>query len=99
MSDLGDGSRPATTRLVEVGGTSIQLREWGSGRAVLLLHGNPDSSVMWDDVGERLASRFHCFAPDLPGFGLSDIPREYSRSLDGLARFIEQFRVAAGIQP
>src|SRR4051794_7663308 len=91
--------RSATSRAVEVGGASIQLREWGSGPAVLFLHGNPDSSVMWDDVAGRLASNFRCCAPDLPGFGLSEIPREYIRSLDGLARFVEQFRVAAEIQP
>ena len=59
------------------------------------LHGNPDSSVMWDDVAGRLASNFPCCAPDLPGFGLSETPRKYIRSLDGLARFVEQFRVAA----
>ena len=66
---------------------------------MLFLHGNPDSSVMWDDVAGRLASSFRCCAPDLPGFGLSEIPREYIRSLDGLAQFVEQFRVAAEIQP
>src|SRR5215204_5030240 len=91
--------RSTLSRLVEVGGASIQLREWGSGPAVLLLHGNPDSSVMWEDVAGHLASCFHCAAPDLPGFGHSEIPREYSHSLDGLAQFIEQFQVAAGIQP
>ena len=66
---------------------------------MLLLHGNPDSSVMWEDVAAHLASSFHCVAPDLPGFGHSEIPRDYARSLDGMAPFVEQFRVVAGLQP
>src|SRR3954453_2180297 len=91
--------RSTLTRMVEVGGASIQLREWGSGPAVLFLHGNPDSRVMGEDVAAHLESSFHCVAPDLPGFGHSEIPRDYARSLDGMAQFVEQFRVVAGLQP
>ncbi len=99
MIHLGNDSRSALTRTIEVGGAPIHLREWGRGRPVLLLHGNPDSSAMWEDVAGRLAASCHCFAPDLPGFGRSEIPRAYTRSLDGLARFVEELRVAAGLQP
>jgi haloalkane dehalogenase len=54
---------------------------------------------MWEDVAGRLASSCHCLAPDLPGFGRSEVPREYTRSLDGLARFVEALRVAANLRP
>jgi haloalkane dehalogenase len=53
---------------------------------------------MWDYVAQRLGDRFTCFAVDLPGFGHSEIPRDYERSLDGLARFVETFRIAARIE-
>jgi pimeloyl-ACP methyl ester carboxylesterase len=53
---------------------------------------------MWDDVAGHLALSYHCVAPDLPGFGRSKILGEYTRLLDGLARFVEQFRVTADIQ-
>ncbi|MEC5383872.1 alpha/beta fold hydrolase [Aurantimonas sp. C2-6-R+9] len=75
--------------IIKIGGASVHFREWGSGSPVLLLHGNPDSSVMWDRVASALATDFRCIAPDLPGFGLSEIPENYERSLAGLAEFIE----------
>jgi pimeloyl-ACP methyl ester carboxylesterase len=72
---------------------------WGSGPTVLLLHGNPDSAMMWEGIGRRLADRFRCLAPDLPGFGHSEVPTDYERSRDGMARFVEQLRRAAEIEP
>jgi pimeloyl-ACP methyl ester carboxylesterase len=86
------------TRVVNIGGAPIHLAEWGSGPPVLLHHGNPDRGAMWEGIAERLAPNFHCFAPDLPGFGRSELPNNYERSLDGLARFVEAFRAAAGIR-
>jgi pimeloyl-ACP methyl ester carboxylesterase len=83
---------------IAVGAAPIFFREWGRGPPVLLLHGNPDSSAMWNDVAEVLAVNFHCFAPDLPGFGRSEVPSGYKRSLDGMAEFVESFRTAAEIQ-
>jgi pimeloyl-ACP methyl ester carboxylesterase len=92
---MGDELLPQYT--VSVGSAPIHVRDWGRGSPVLLLHGNPDSSAMWDSVAEALATDFHCFAPDLPGFGSSEIPSDYNRSLDGMANFLEAFRAAAGI--
>jgi pimeloyl-ACP methyl ester carboxylesterase len=92
-----NGQTTATTRDVRVGGASIHVTEWGVGPPVLFLHGNPDSGVMWDDVARRLGTRFRCIAPDLPGFGNSSVPGGYSRSLDGMAQFVEQFLTAANV--
>jgi pimeloyl-ACP methyl ester carboxylesterase len=84
-------------RTVPVGGGAIHLAEWGAGRPLLLLHGNPDSSLMWERVAPILAAQFHCLAPDLPGFGRSQVPAGFAPSLDGMAEFVEALREAAGI--
>lgn len=86
-----------STRKVRVGGADIHVTEWGAGPPVLLLHGNPDSGLMWEGVAGRLGARFHCIAPDLPGFGQSEVPEGYERSLPGMARFIEEFLSTAGV--
>jgi len=66
------------TRTVPVGGGAIHLAEWGAGRPLLLLHGNPDSSLMWERVAPILAAQFRCLAPDLPGFGHSQVPAGFA---------------------
>ena len=50
--------------------------------ALLLLHGFPTSSHMFRDLIPLLADRFHLVAPDLPGFGRSDIPSGISFAKD-----------------
>jgi pimeloyl-ACP methyl ester carboxylesterase len=92
-----DTIRP-TTRKAQVGAASINVTEWGEGSLVLLLHGNPDCGMMWDGVAGRLGARFRCMAPDLPGFGYSEVPNGYDRSLEGMAHFVEQFLQAADIK-
>ena len=87
--------RLARPRLVQL---RINVTEWGEGAPVLLLHGNPDSGMMWDGVARRLGTCFRCFAPDLPGFGHSEVPNDYDPSLVGLVRFVEQFLGAAKIK-
>jgi pimeloyl-ACP methyl ester carboxylesterase len=87
----------AKTGTVEIGGAPIHVAEWGSGPPVLLVHGNPDSSLMWEGMAPRLAHRVHCIAPDLPGFGRSEVPEGFVPSLEGMAEFIEAFRCAAGV--
>lgn len=67
----------------------VFVHERGEGPATLLLHGFPTSAYDWRRVVEQLASGFHCVAPDLPGFGLSDKPRAYSYSLFQQADVIE----------
>ena len=86
-----------STRTVRVGDADIHVAEWGAGPPVLMLHGNPDSGVMWEGIAERLSAHYRCVAPDLPGFGHSEVPAGFERSLDGLAEFIEQFLNAAAI--
>jgi pimeloyl-ACP methyl ester carboxylesterase len=92
----GDSAH-VTTRTVRVGDADVHVTEWGAGPPVLLLHGNPDSGIMWEGVAERMAAHYRCIAPDLPGFGHSQVPSHFQRSLDGLSQFVEQFLAAANI--
>ena len=56
-------------RSLEVAGGPIRLRRGGSGPAVLLLHGHPQTHAMWHAVAPVLAERFDVICPDLPGYG------------------------------
>jgi haloacetate dehalogenase len=63
-----------TLEHVAVSGGSIRLRYGGSGRPMLLLHGNPQSHMMWHLVAPQLARRFTVICPDLRGYGGSFKP-------------------------
>jgi pimeloyl-ACP methyl ester carboxylesterase len=81
-------------RTADVDGLKIFYREAGAPHAskLLLLHGFPTSSHMFRDLIPLLADRFHIVAPDLPGFGNSDMPgREhtFAHIADVIDRFTE----------
>jgi pimeloyl-ACP methyl ester carboxylesterase len=63
-------------RRIAVDSIEIFYREAGRSNApaLLLLHGFPSASHMFRDLIPQLADRFHVIAPDLPGFGQSDMP-------------------------
>ena len=65
-----------TYRTANVDGFKVFYREAGPANAptLLLLHGFPTSSHMFRELIPLLADRFHIVAPDLPGFGRSDLP-------------------------
>lgn len=88
-------------RTAEVDGLSIFYREAGPQDAptVLLLHGFPSSSRMFDPLLQRLADKYHLIAPDYPGFGHSDAPdpANFSYTFDHLAMVINHFLEAKGI--
>ena len=66
---------------------------------VLLLHGFPTSSFMFRELIPRLADQFRVIAPDLPGFGFTEVPekRKYTYSFDALAPPTEAFTAALGL--
>ena len=87
---------PAITyRKVKVDGVDVFYREAGALNApkLLLLHGFPTSSHMFRDLIPSLADRFHMIAPDLPGFGQSDMPprTEFKYTFENIARVIDRF--------
>lgn len=59
---------------VVTSGTTIRLRTGGSGPPLLLLHGYPQTHVLWHKVAPRLAKRFTIVAADLRGYGDSGKP-------------------------
>jgi haloacetate dehalogenase len=59
---------------VDVGETTIQVRHGGSGPPLLLLHGIPETHLMWHKVAPRLAADFTVVAADLRGYGDSSKP-------------------------
>ena len=68
---------------------SIYVEQQGAGRPTLFLHGNPDSSLMWHGVIAAMAPRFLCIAPDLPGFGRSELPENFHFQLEEMAACID----------
>jgi len=88
-------------RKVDVDGFNIFYREAGSKNApaILLLHGFPSASHMFRDLIPKLADRFHLVAPDLPGFGQSDMPDRgtFTYTFDNIARVIERFTEVVGL--
>ena len=90
---------PATSvHRVEADGIRVFYRSAGDARApvVLLLHGFPASSFMFRELIPRLADKYRVIAPDLPGFGFTEVPaaRKYVYSFDGLASTIRAFTEA-----
>lgn len=82
-------------RTANVDGLKIFYREAGrtDAPALLLLHGFPTSSHMFRDLIPKLADRFHLIAPDLPGFGRSDLPSRdvFAYTFANLAKVIGRF--------
>ncbi|HEY2021768.1 alpha/beta hydrolase [Paraburkholderia sp.] len=87
-------------RHADVDQFNVFYREAGRAGApkLLLLHGFPSSSHMFRDLIPKLADRFHIVAPDLPGFGLSDMPSRdsFAYTFDNLANVIDRFTEAIG---
>jgi pimeloyl-ACP methyl ester carboxylesterase len=88
-------------RSADVDGLNIFYREAGAkdAPALLLLHGFPSSSHMFRDLIPLLADRFHIVAPDLPGFGQSDMPPRdaFAYSFDHFAQVIGLFTEVIGL--
>ncbi len=88
-------------RTVKVDGLSIFYREAGPKEAptLLLLHGLPSSSRMFEPLFARLADRYHLVAPDYPGFGHSDWPdpKQFAYTFDHYAEILNHFTEALGL--
>ena len=93
--------KPTSYRTTRVDGMSIFYREAGPQRAenLLLLHGLPSSSRMFEPLFAKLADRYHLIAPDYPGFGHSDWPdaKKFAYTFDHLAEVMNHFTEAVGI--
>lgn len=70
--------REFVTETVKTGAADIHLVHGGSGPPLLLLHGYPQTHVMWHQVAPQLAQYFHVICPDLRGYGDSSKPASTS---------------------
>jgi pimeloyl-ACP methyl ester carboxylesterase len=83
---------------IQADGVHVFYREAGPADApvILLLHGFPTSSFQYRELIPRLADRYRVIAPDLPGFGFTEVPAErgYQYTFDALAKTIFAFTQA-----
>ena len=99
------GTSHGTSRLFiarsQIDGLSIFYREAGPKDAptLLLLHGLPSSSRMFEPLFARLSDRYHLVAPDYPGFGHSDWPdpKKFAYTFDHYAEIMNHFTEALGL--
>ncbi|WP_321908411.1 MULTISPECIES: alpha/beta hydrolase [unclassified Paraburkholderia] len=89
-----------TYRRADVDGFNVFYREAGRTGApkLLLLHGFPSAGHMFRDLIPKLAERFHIVAPDLPGFGQSDLPDrdQFAYTFENIANVIARFTERIG---
>ena len=92
---------PTVHRTIQVDDLSIFYREAGPTDAptLLLLHGLPSSSRMFDPLFARLSDCYHLVAPDYPGFGHSDWPdpKRFAYTFDHYAQIVNHFTEALGL--
>ena len=92
---------PTLYRTIEIDGIAVFYREAGPKDApvLLLLHGLPSSSRMFEPLFSRLSNRFHLFAPDYPGFGHSGWPdpKTFAYTFDHYAVIMNHFTEALGL--
>jgi pimeloyl-ACP methyl ester carboxylesterase len=91
----GSMEHPTFHRTTKIDGLTIFYREAGAKDAptILLLHGLPSSSRMFEPLFARLSDRYHLIAPDYPGFGHSDwpSPKDFAYTFDNIAKVVGHF--------
>jgi pimeloyl-ACP methyl ester carboxylesterase len=92
---------PTLYRTILIDGLSLFYREAGPKDAptLLLLHGFPSASRMFEPLFALLSDRYHLVAPDYPGFGHSDWPdpRHFAYTFDHIAEIMNHFTEALGL--
>ena len=93
--EAGSVEQQVSYRTVIIEGVSIFYREAGpkSAPTILLLHGLPSSSRMFQPLLKGLADNYHLVAPDYPGFGHSDWPdpKQFAYTFDHIAQSMNGF--------
>lgn len=93
---------PIRYTLADVDGVRVFYREAGEPAkpTLLLLHGFPSSSHQFRQLIPLLSAHFHIIAPDLPGFGFTEVPaeRKYAYTFDSLAETLGHFVETLGLK-
>lgn len=97
--DLRRWPNSAFSRFVSAGGLVWHVQEWGSGPAVLLLHGTGASTHSWRDVAPLLAARFRVVVPDLPGHGYTSSPEFVGFTVAAMATSLRELLRALDANP
>lgn len=85
-------SRPISISRLKLSQGKLFWREVGQGKPLVFLHGSTNDGTQWLPILDRLNSNYHCFAPDLLGFGESEHPKiNYSIAwqVESLAEYFE----------
>lgn len=80
-----------TRRSIQLEGHRVSYLDEGAGPPVLLLHGAPLTSLAFVRVIRALGQHHRVLAPDLPGFGDSEVPPGFAGTLESYASFVERF--------
>lgn len=99
---MTNSTAPISYKFIDVDGVRVFYREAGepSHPTLLLLHGFPSSSHQFRQLIPLLSAHFHIIAPDLPGFGFTEVPaeREYAYTFDALAETLGHFVETLGLK-
>ena len=93
----GPGGTAIASRTAVVDGVKLHYLSAGHGPTVILLHGYTQTSRMWRPLIPKLADKFTVIAPDLPGIGDSEIPKD-GLDMAGAARRIHGLAKALGVE-
>lgn len=86
---------------VAVDGVRSPVLEGGAAdaeEAVVFVHGNPGFSQDWEELAERISEFSRTIAPDMPGFGRADRPREFEYTVGGYARHLTGLLAKLGVR-
>ncbi|MDZ7627164.1 MAG: alpha/beta fold hydrolase BchO [Parvularculaceae bacterium] len=87
------------SRFIEAGGVRWHVQVYGSGPAILFLHGAGAASHSWADVGAALERDFTIVAVDLPGHGFTSTPPDARMSLAGMTAATSALLTALNVEP
>lgn len=80
--------------MIDLGQVKLRVRHGGSGPPLLLLHGHPQTHMMWHAVAPKLARHFTVIAPDLRGYGESSKPETTPDHMPYSKRVMAQDQIA-----